>query len=77
MAISIPERLESEMRFRAEEQGITVEAYLESLVRADEQATKELGRLAEEGLASGDAFEPATDYWQNKHEMLDRQLKAR
>ena len=77
MTISISEKLETKMRSQAEAQGITIEAYLEHLIRADEKSWDEVSRLAKEGLDSGDAFEAATDYWQEKHEALERRLKER
>jgi hypothetical protein len=77
MGITIPPRLETELRARAEAEGITVEAYLERLVRADEQATDELARLAHEGLSSGELIEAGPDYWHEKHRRLEANLKAR
>jgi hypothetical protein len=77
MGISIPARLESELRAKAEAQGITVEAYLERLLRADEQASEELSKLAREGLNSGEPIEPGSDYWNQKHSRLELQLKTR
>jgi hypothetical protein len=77
MGITLPPRLETELRARAEAEGITVEAYLERLVRADEQATDELARLAHEGLSSGELIEAGPDYWHEKHRRLEAHLKAR
>jgi len=50
MTISIPAKLEMRLRARAEAEGLTVEAYVERLVRADQQAEDELEALALEGL---------------------------
>lgn len=77
MGISIPAELESELRARADAEGISVEVYLERLVRADTKAVDELARLAHDGIASGDPIEPAADYWPEKHRRLDQQMKSR
>lgn len=76
MGMTIPPRLGTEVRARAEAEGISVEAYLERLVRSDEQALEELSRLAHEGLSSGEPVEPGPDYWNEKHRRLDALLKA-
>ena len=77
MGIRIPAELESELRARAKAEGISVEVYLERLVRADMQALDEFARLAHEGIASGDPIEPGADYWPEKYRRLDEQMKAR
>lgn len=75
MSISIHPELESKLRARAEAQGITVEAYLERLVRADQAAEDELEVLSLEGLRSGEPVEIGTRYWEEKHRQLDARLK--
>lgn len=75
MSITIHPNLEATLRARAEAEGITVEAYLEHLVRADKEAIDELEALAFEGLASGDPVEVGPGYWQEKHHRLDERLK--
>ena len=75
MSIAIHPDLESRIRSRAEAQGLSVEAYLESLVRADQQGTEELESLALEGLNSGAPIEVGPSYWQEKHLRLDERLR--
>jgi hypothetical protein len=74
MGIAIHPDLESRIRSRAEAQGLSVEAYLESLVRADQQGTEELESLALEGLNSGAPIDVGPSYWQEKHLRLDERL---
>jgi hypothetical protein len=54
MTITIDPKLEARLRERAEAEGLTVPAYLERLVQADQSAEEELEPLALEGLNSGD-----------------------
>ena len=75
MSIKIPTELETRLRAQAKAEGITVEAYIERLVRADERAEEELTALALEGLNSGEAVEVSADYWEAKHRRLDERLK--
>ena len=74
MSIAIHPDLESRIRARAEAEGLTIEAYLERLVRADQLGLDELESLALEGLASGDPLEIGPSYWQQKHQRLDESL---
>ena len=46
MSINIPTELETRLGAQAKAEGITVEAYLERLLRADEKAEEELTALA-------------------------------
>ncbi len=75
MSIAVHPELESKIRSRAEAQGLTIESYLERLVRADQQGTEELESLALEGLNSGAPIDPGPSYWQEKHLRLDERLK--
>jgi hypothetical protein len=75
MSIAIHPELESKIRSRAEAEGLSIEAYLERLVRADRQGTEELETLALEGLNSGAPLEPGPSYWQDKYALLDEPLK--
>jgi hypothetical protein len=75
MSIKIPTELETRLRAQAKAEGITVEAYLERLVRADEKAEEELTALALEGLHSGEAVEVSPDYWEGQHCRLDESLR--
>ena len=75
MSIPIHPELESKIRSRAEAEGLTIETYLERLVRADQQGTEELESLALEGLNSGAPIEFDPTYWQEKHVRLDERLR--
>ncbi len=75
MSITIHPELETRLRARAEAEGLTVEAYVERLVRADQQADDELEALALEGLNSGEPIEAGPGYWEEKHRQLDERLK--
>jgi hypothetical protein len=75
MSIAIHPDLESRIRSRAEAQGLTIEAYLERLVRADQLGMEELESLALEGLNSGTPIEVGPSYWQDKHLRLDERLR--
>jgi hypothetical protein len=75
VSIAIHPDLESRIRSRAEAQGLTIEAYLERLVRADQLGIEELESLALEGLNSGAPIEVGPSYWQDKHLLLDERLK--
>jgi toxin ParE1/3/4 len=59
MSITIHPELETRLRARAQAEGLSVEAYLERLVRADQSAEDELAALASAGLNSGDPIEPS------------------
>ena len=74
MSITIRPDLEIRLRARAEAEGITVEAYLERLLHADQQAEAELEALAIEGLDSGKPIEIGQGYWEEKHRRLDERL---
>jgi hypothetical protein len=75
MSITLHPELESKLRARAEAEGLTVEAYLERVIQADEQAEDEITALALEGLNSGEPIQPNTDYWEEKHRQLDARLR--
>jgi hypothetical protein len=75
MSIPIHPELETKIRARAESEGLSIEAYLERLVQADEQGMEELEALALEGIESGAPIEAGPAYWQEKHRGLDERLK--
>jgi hypothetical protein len=75
MSIPVPPDLESRIRSRAEAEGISIEAYLERLVRADQAGMEELESLALEGLNSGAPIAVGPSHWQEKHLRLDERLK--
>jgi hypothetical protein len=76
MAITIDSKLEARLRERAEAEGLSVTAYVERLVRADEVAEEELESLALEGLNSGEPIQAGSGYWEEKHRRLDERLKT-
>jgi hypothetical protein len=75
MNIAIHPELELKIRSRAESEGMSIEEYLERLVRADQQGADELEALAIEGLESGTPIEVGPSYWSEKHKLLDKRLK--
>ena len=75
MSISVHPDLEAKLRRKAEAEGLSIEAYVERLLRSDEQADEELERLALEGLNSGDPIEITSEYWEEQHRRLDQRLK--
>ena len=75
MTITIDPKLEARLLERADAEGLTVTAYLERLVQADQAAGEELESLALEGLDSGDPIEAGPGYWEEKHRRLDERLK--
>jgi hypothetical protein len=75
MSIPIYPELESRIRAQAEAQGLTIETYLERLLRADQQGTEELDSFALEALNSGTPLEVGPFYWQEKHLRLEERLR--
>ena len=75
MTITIDPKLEARIREKAEAEGLTVSAYVERLVGADQAAEEELETLALEGLNSGSPIEVGPGYWEEKHRRLDERLK--
>lgn len=74
MSLAIHPDLETRIRARAQAEGLSIEAYLERLIRADQEGARELETLALEGLHSGAPIEAGPSYWQEKHRLLDEQL---
>ena len=77
MSITIHPALETELRAKAEAEGISVEAYLERLLKAERDALHEIQSLAAEGLDSGDPIAVGAGYWEEKHRRLDERLGSR
>jgi hypothetical protein len=75
MSITVHPELEARLREKAQAEGLTVEAYVERLLRSDQQADEELESLALEGLNSGEPIEAGTGYWEEKHRRLNERLK--
>ena len=74
MRITIDPELESQLGNRAAAAGVSIEVYVERLIRADQQAEDELEALAMEGLRSGEPIEPGPGYWEEKHRRLDERI---
>ena len=76
MSITLQPELQAKLRERATEAGITTEAYIERLVRADEATMSEIEELACEGVDSGEPIEADNDeYWQEKRRRLDEHVR--
>lgn len=75
MTITIDPKLEARIREKAEAEGLSVEAYVERLVSADQAAEEELEAVALEALRSGPPIEVGPDYWEKKHRQLDERLR--
>jgi hypothetical protein len=75
MTITIDPKVEARLREKAEAEGLTVSAYVERLVNADQAAEEELEALALEGLNSGPAIKAGREFWQELHGELDERLK--
>ena len=75
MTITLHPELAARLRSRAEAEGLTVEAFVERLVSAEQRAEDELEALALEGLNSGEPIQVGPSYWENKHRQLDERLK--
>jgi len=74
MTITIDPKVEARLRERAEAEGLSIAAYVERLVSADQAAEEELESLALEGLNSGPAIEIGPGYWEERHRRLDERL---
>lgn len=77
MTITIDPKWEARIRDKAEAEGLTVDAYVERLVGADQAAEEELESFALEGLNSGAPIEVGPGYWEEKHRRLDERLKQK
>lgn len=75
MSMTVKPELENQLRARAEAAGITVEAYLERLLRTEQETEEELETLALEGIASGEPMNIGPGYWEKKHRELDERLE--
>ena len=75
MTITIDPKLEERLHERAEAACLTVEAYVERLLSADQAAEDDLESLALEGLNSGDPIQVGPGYWEEQHRRLDERLK--
>ena len=76
MSISLHPELETKLRARARAEGLSVEACLERLLRAEQSAGDELTTLALDGVHSGDPIEVGPGYREAKHQELDERLRG-
>jgi len=74
ISLVIDRDLETKIRVRAEAEGLSIEAYLERLVQADQDEAGEFEARALEGLHSGAPIEGGPSYWKEKHRLLDERL---
>ena len=74
MTITIDPKVEARLRERAEAEGLSIAAYVERLVEADQSAEEELEGLALEGLNSGEPVEAGPGFWEERHRRLDERL---
>jgi len=75
MSITVNPDLESRLRERAAAEGLSGEAYIERLVRAEQRAIQELEALALEGPNSGPPIEGGPEFWEAKHRRIDEWLR--
>ena len=61
MVITINPELDGRVQERAEQEGLSVDAYVERLIKADLAAEEELEYLALESLASGKAVQDSVE----------------
>ena len=76
MSISIHPELETKLRARAQVEDLSVEAYLERQLRAEQSAGDELTALALDGVNSGDPIEVGPGYWEAEHQELNTLLRG-
>jgi hypothetical protein len=74
MTITIDPKVEQRLRERAETEGLSITAYIERLLNAEQSAEDEVTGLALEGLSSGTPIEVGPHYWEEKHRRLDERL---
>jgi hypothetical protein len=75
MSISLHPELKSKLRARARAEGLSVEAYLERRLRAEQSAEDERMTLALDGVHSGDPIEVGPGYWEAKHQRSDERVR--
>ena len=61
MVITIDPQLEARAQVRAEQEGLSVDAYVERLIKADLAAEEELEYLALESLDSGESVQDGVE----------------
>ena len=75
MSITLDRNVEERLRERAQAEGLSVTAYIERLVNADQSAEEEIEALALEGLHSGEPIQVEPGYWEDKHRRLNERMK--
>jgi hypothetical protein len=75
MTITVDRKFEARLRERAAAEGLSIGAYVERLVDADQSAEEELEGLAIEGLDSGEPISAGPGYWEERHSRLDERLQ--
>ena len=76
MSITLNPELEAKLRARAEEQGSSVESYVERLILIDDATRDRLEQLAVEGLESGEPVEGDEAFWEERHRKLNDHVKS-
>lgn len=75
MSFTVQPELEAKLRTRAEEQGTSVESYLERLIVIDDATRDRLEDLALEGLDSGRPVEGNDAFWSERRRVLDEHIR--
>ena len=63
MSITVPPALEARLRARAEEEGVTVDAYLERMIQEETAEIARTEALLQEAADSGDHLELTEEEW--------------
>lgn len=76
MSISLNPELERRLRERAAAEGLSVDAYLDNLVREDQSSRQAVESLITEAYESGEPIDIGPGYWEEKHRRLDERLDS-
>lgn len=71
MTLTLDDNLAARLKEQAEAVGLTMEAYIERIVDADEGACQEIEALALEGLDSGPPIKADESFWQERQRVLE------
>lgn len=74
MVITIDPKLEEYIREQAAMEGLTVDAFIERLVAANQSAEEEIENLVLEALESGEPVQATSAFWEERHSKLDESL---
>lgn len=72
MVITLDPKLEAHLREKAALEGLTVDAYIERLIAADQSAEEEIESLVLEALESGEPVQATSAFWEERHCRLSR-----